>query len=118
MKVISIIVELLVKQLIKRKLSYFSALMLTKATLDTDFKETYLGLPLFVRKSKGISFSSLKDRIWKRLINGWKEKFLSVARKEFLIKAVAQAIPTYHMSCFQLPRGLCDETNKLIRNFW
>ena len=35
-----------------------------------------------------------------------------------LIKSVAQAIPTYSMSCFKLPRGLCIHINSLLRNFW
>ena len=35
-----------------------------------------------------------------------------------LIKAVLQAIPTFTMSCFKLPMGLCDEIEKLIQRFW
>ena len=35
-----------------------------------------------------------------------------------LIKAVAQAIPTYTMNCFKIPDSLCDELTSLIRNFW
>ena len=35
-----------------------------------------------------------------------------------LIKAIAQAIPTYTMSCFKIPDSLCDEWTSLIRNFW
>ena len=35
-----------------------------------------------------------------------------------LIKAVAQAIPTYSMSCFKLPRGLCEHLNGIMRGFW
>lgn len=38
--------------------------------------------------------------------------------KEVLIKAVARAIPTYTMSCFKLPRGICEEINKLCAKFW
>ena len=48
----------------------------------------------------------------------WKEKLLSKAGKEILIKAVAQAIPTYTMSCFKIPDSLCDNLTSMIRNFW
>ena len=51
-------------------------------------------------------------------MTGWKEKMLSKVGKEVLIKAVAQAIPTYTMSCFKLPDALCDELTSMIRNFW
>ena len=43
---------------------------------------------------------------------------LSQARREILIKAVVQAIPTYTMSCFKLLVGLCNELESLIRKFW
>ena len=35
-----------------------------------------------------------------------------------MIKAVVQAIPTYTMSCFKLPLGLCNDLESLIRKFW
>ena len=35
-----------------------------------------------------------------------------------MVKSVAQAVPVYSMSCFKLPRGLCEHLNKLIRKFW
>ena len=53
-----------------------------------------------------------------RKLAGWKEKLLGKAGKEILIKAVAQAIPTYSMSCFRIPDSFCDELTSLIRNFW
>ena len=49
---------------------------------------------------------------------GWKGKLLSIGGREILIKAVAQAIPTYTMSCFQLPITLCDDLESMMRNFW
>ena len=79
--------------------------------------EKYLGLPLMVGRNKRNSFNSIKEKLAKKL-SGWKEKLLSKVRKEILIKVVAQAIPTYTMSCFKLPDSLCDELTSLIRNFW
>ena len=75
--------------------------------------EKYLGLPLLVGKNKRNSFNSIKEKLAKKL-SGWKEKLLSKAGKEVLNKAVAQAIPTYIMSCFKLLDTLCDELTSLI----
>jgi hypothetical protein len=36
----------------------------------------------------------------------------------FVIKSVTQAVPTFSMSCFRLPTGLCHHLNCLLRNFW
>ena len=35
-----------------------------------------------------------------------------------LIKSVVQAIPTYSMAIFKLPRGLCQHLTSIIRKFW
>ena len=43
---------------------------------------------------------------------------LSKARKDVLIKAVAQSIPTYTIRVFQLPMKLCNELNMLCARFW
>ena len=79
--------------------------------------EKYLGLPTLVGRAKKRSFIYLKERVWKKL-QGWKEKLLSIAGREVLIKAVIQAIPTYTMSCFKLLKGLIKELEVLIRKFW
>ncbi|XP_059429161.1 uncharacterized protein LOC132162970 [Corylus avellana] len=79
--------------------------------------EKYLGLPALVGRSCVGAFSAIKGRIWDR-IHGWKEKFLSQAGKEVLLKAVIQAISTYTMSVFQLPKTLCKEINAMMSKFW
>lgn len=79
--------------------------------------ESYLGLLSLVGRSKRNTFAQLKERVSNKLA-GWKEMLLSSAGKEILIKAVAQAVPTYTMSCFRLPDALCDELTGLVRQFW
>ncbi|KAK4398115.1 putative ribonuclease H protein [Sesamum angolense] len=68
-------------------------------------------------QSKRALFASLKDRIWKR-IHGWHEKTLSQAGKAILIQSVVQAIPSYAMSCFRLPKTLLKEFQSLAADFF
>ncbi|XP_008227636.1 PREDICTED: uncharacterized protein LOC103327128 [Prunus mume] len=79
--------------------------------------ERYLGLPTIVRKDKKKLFRTVKDRVWNK-VNGWQGKLLSKAGKEVLIKSVCQAIPSYFMSVFRLPVGLCREIESIIAKFW
>ena len=79
--------------------------------------EKYLGLPAVIGRKKKESLNYLKERVWS-ILQGWKEKLLSQADREILLKAVVQAIPTFAMSCFKLPGGLCDEIEALIWKFF
>jgi hypothetical protein len=108
-----------------------SSIVFTKNTKDSDKKKMmhtlkitsegrsskYLGMPAFIGKSKKKAFSYIKDRIWGKL-QGWKEKLLSKAGKDILIKACAQAIPVYVMTCFDITKSLCEEINSAISRFW
>ncbi|CAL8999802.1 unnamed protein product [Prunus brigantina] len=49
--------------------------------------DVYLRLSLIVGRRTGAHFNSIKERLWKRLQSG-KDKLLSGARKEILIKAL------------------------------
>lgn len=79
--------------------------------------EKYLGLPVFVGQSRSSVFAYLKERIWQR-IQGWKERLLSRAGKEILIKAVAQAIPVFAMGCFDITKEICSQISAMIARFW
>lgn len=83
--------------------------------LKEDIK--YLGSPLFVSRNKNASFKELKEKVYNRL-EGWMSKTLSRAGKTTLIKTVAQAIPTYTMTMFKLPKSFNNSLDSLARRFW
>jgi hypothetical protein len=84
---------------------------------ETNRYDSYLGLPTLVGKNQINAFKEIKERVIQKLHN-WKTKFLSLVGKEVLLKAVIQAIPTYSMSIFLLPIGLCKDLNKIMQSFW
>ena len=61
-------------------------------------------------------FQNLRSRLLKRII-AWGDT-LSLAGKETMIKAIAQAIPTYIMGVFKLPFSVCDDLTRMVRNFY
>jgi hypothetical protein len=79
--------------------------------------DKYLGLPALVGKSHTKEFKCIIDKVWK-MLQDWKLKLLSQAGREILLKAVVQAIPTYCMSVFLLPKTLCQQINTLMQKFW
>jgi hypothetical protein len=83
----------------------------------TNSIDKYLGLPTHIGHSKRAAFNFIMDRIRKKL-KGWKERRLSFAGRGILISAVIQALPTYLMSCFQLPKGICEQIEQAMCRFW
>lgn len=77
----------------------------------------YLGLPVVFGRSKKDDFPFVRERVLKKL-KGWKERCLSRAGKEILIKSIAQAIPSYIMSCYKIPEGCCQDIESMIAKFW
>lgn len=74
-------------------------------------------MPSQIGRNKGAAFKRIKDQVEKTL-QGWKENLFSLGGKEVLIKSVAQAIPTYTMSCFRLPNYIRSEIDMLCTRFW
>ena len=68
-------------------------------------------------KSKVNTFKDLGEKITRRVL-GWKEKYISKASREILIKIVAQAIPTYTMRMFKIPKALCNIINSTLAKYW
>ncbi|CAA7022569.1 unnamed protein product [Microthlaspi erraticum] len=78
---------------------------------------TYLGLPENISGSKKKMFTFIHDRLSKR-INSWSARLLSKGGKDVMIKSVAQALPTYVMSCFLLPQETIKKLQGAISKFW
>lgn len=78
---------------------------------------SYLGLPSSIERSVGKSSNFIMKCIRGKL-KGLKQKFLNQGGREILIKAVVQAILTYAMACFLLPKDVCSKFIALIRSFW
>ncbi|XP_022575814.1 uncharacterized protein LOC111215880 [Brassica napus] len=77
----------------------------------------YLGVPEHFGRRKRDLFTEIVDRIRQRAAS-WNNRFLSKAGKLTMMKAVLQAIPTYTMSCFELPISLCKRIQSVLTRFW
>ncbi|XP_075473411.1 uncharacterized protein LOC142504428 [Primulina tabacum] len=68
-------------------------------------------------QSKKLQFRNLIKTIVKRL-RGWGNKTFSPGGIETLIKFVLQSILTYAMSCFHIPKAICEAIERECANFW
>ncbi|KAA3453452.1 reverse transcriptase [Gossypium australe] len=77
----------------------------------------YLGLPMMVGRRKAWVFANFKDRFRKR-VDGWSLRYLSMGRKEVFIKSILQATPLYAMQYFLFPMKLCSQLENIMNRFW
>jgi hypothetical protein len=76
--------------------------------------EKYLGLQTAVGRSTSEAFEFMPTRI-KNLIGTWSGREARCAGR-VLLKSVAQAVPTYSMSCFLLSKTACKKMQSPIAN--
>ncbi|XP_026384521.1 uncharacterized protein LOC113280088 [Papaver somniferum] len=79
--------------------------------------DKYLGSPLFTHKS---IIQSFKPDVEKMKINlsSWKNSPLNPAGREVVIKFVTSTASIYQMNCFRIPKKICQDKNKLQRDFF
>lgn len=80
-------------------------------------KGKYLGLPEHFGRRKRDLFTSIVDRIRQRAVS-WSTKHLSRAGKMTMINSVLTAMPSYSMTCFELPVSLCKRIQAALTRFW
>ena len=76
----------------------------------------YLGFPINHRGAARTRFNFVVDRVMNKLA-GWKAKFLSFAGRTVLVKSVMSTIPNYVMQGEALPIHLCENLDKINRDF-
>jgi len=79
--------------------------------------DKYLGLPTALGRSTKEAFEYMPTKI-RGLVGAWSGREASCAGREVLLKSVAQAIPTYPMSCFLIPKDTCRKLKSLFSNYW
>lgn len=79
--------------------------------------EKYLGLPTALGRATKEAFEYMPTRI-RNLVGAWSGREASCAGREVLLKSVAQAVPTYPMSCFLIPKDTSRKMKSVISNNW
>ncbi|GMI71278.1 hypothetical protein HRI_000797100 [Hibiscus trionum] len=76
----------------------------------------YLGVSFLHAHAKCSDFSFILDKI-KDKLNGWASHTLSLAGRVTLAKSALAAIPVYFMQTCILPKKVCNDIEKIMRQF-
>lgn len=76
----------------------------------------YLGMPILSRRKGRADYSFLIDKVQKKL-TGWKAKTLSQAGHVLLAQRCLMSFPNYVMQTALIPASICDEIERIFRDF-
>ncbi|KAH1107812.1 hypothetical protein J1N35_011580 [Gossypium stocksii] len=79
--------------------------------------EKYLGMPMMVGRKKNWALAKFVD-CFKKGMNSWSVRYLSMGGKEVFIKSVLQVILMYVMQCFALPKELYHKLEGIMNKLW
>ena len=74
---------------------------------QSDFPQTYLGLPLSNEKLNLSAFAPIIVRA-DRYLSGWWSNLLNHSGRLVLVNSVLDSLPVYAMEALQLPQGVVD----------
>lgn len=72
-----------------------------------------MGNALIFGRKRSKEFEKLKEMV-QNILQEWQ----SHVRKVVLIKNVIQAIPTYSMATFRIPKQVCEQLDSMVKHFW
>ncbi|XP_026417238.1 uncharacterized protein LOC113312716 [Papaver somniferum] len=79
--------------------------------------DTYLGVTLLIGRNKTKSFKPLIQFFGSRL-KTWKGKTMNHSARTVMVKHVLNALPTYQMGCFRIPKTKIDQMDVIQKHFW
>ncbi|KAA3482563.1 LINE-type retrotransposon LIb DNA [Gossypium australe] len=77
---------------------------------------TYLGVPLLHKRVTKSTLNFVVDKI-RRKLQSWDARKLSFAGRITLAQSVLISIPNYFMQTMMIPKGVCDDIERLVRQF-
>ncbi|KAA3478688.1 LINE-1 reverse transcriptase isogeny [Gossypium australe] len=77
---------------------------------------SYLGVPLLHDRVTRSTLNFMVEKVRSKLQN-WEVRKLSFAGRVTLAQSVLPAIPSYFMQSLVVPKGVCDEIEKIARQF-
>ncbi|XP_026383292.1 uncharacterized protein LOC113278749 [Papaver somniferum] len=77
----------------------------------------YLGVTLLIDRDKTKAFIPLMQSFGTRL-KFWKGKTMNHSARTTMAKHVLNALPTYQMGCFRIPKTMIDQMDSIQKHFW